>query len=488
MSQADSLEAEAPSNPDFSSLRQQPRKEMQVNTLEQREKLRWRLKPFPELAKLAWPIAVSMLSFSAMTLSDTLFVSQLGAAQVAGVGLGGVAAFTLICFGFGGLRSVKVLISQAVGAARRDRIPRLVAAGIFSAVALGLVAVVLGRFLGPLLTNMAATTLQGHTAAEYFWVRNLGAPLVLSSVVLREVRYGVGDSHSPMRISLLANGANIGLDYLFIFPLGLGAAGAAWASVAAAGLECLALIHVQRSDGFGFRSVRSRDVLDVVRLGWPLGLQMLVEVGSFALLTVLIAGMGETDGAAHQIAMQIVHFSFLPAFATGEAASILVGQAVGANEDGLVKRVGRQTLLLVSLYTGGCALVIALFPDWLISAFTDDPELIRVTRSLLYVAAVFQVFDGMHIVGRCVLRGTGDVRRPALVTGAIAWLATPPLTYLLGKQLGWGALGGWTGLCVEIIAGALFLWWRLERGGWKRAAERSRQELESDVPVAVAAE
>ncbi len=459
-----------------------------MNTLEQREKLRWRLKPFPELAKLAWPIAVSMLSFSAMTLSDTLFVSQLGAAQVAGVGLGGVAAFTLICFGFGGLRSVKVLISQAVGAARRDRIPRLVAAGILSALALGLVAVVLGRFLGPLLTNMAATTLQGQTAAEYFWARNLSAPLVLTGVVLREVRYGVGDSRSPMRTSLLANGANIGLDYLFIFPLGMGAIGAAWASVAASAIECFALYYVQRRDGFGFRDVRSRDVLEVVRMGWPLGLQMLVEVGSFALLTLLIAGMGETDGAAHQIALQIIHFSFLPAFATGEAASILVGQAVGANEDELVKRVGRQTLLLVSLYTGSCCLVFALFPDWLISGFTDDPVLIRTTRSLLYLGAVFQLFDGMHIVGRCVLRGTGDVRFPALVTGAIAWLATPPLTYFLGKQLGWGAVGGWVGLSVEIITGAIFLWWRLERGGWKRAAERSRQELESDIPVPVAAE
>ncbi|MCA9630127.1 MAG: MATE family efflux transporter [Myxococcales bacterium] len=459
-----------------------------MNTLEQREKLRWRLKPFPELARLAWPIAVSMLSFSAMTLSDTLFVSQLGAAQVAGVGLGGVAAFTLICFGFGGLRSVKVLISQAVGAARRDRIPRLVAAGVLSALALGLVALVLGRFLGPLLTNMAATPLQGHTAAQYFWARNLGAPLVLIGVALREVRYGVGDSHSPMRISLLANGANIALDYLFIFPLGMGAVGAAWASVAASALECLALIFVQRGDGFGLRSVRSRDVLDVVQMGWPLGLQMLVEVGSFAILTVLIAGMGEIDGAAHQIALQIIHFSFLPAFATGEAASILVGQAVGANEDALVKRVGRQTLLLVSLYTGTCALVVALFPNWLISGFTDDPELVRVTRSLLYLAAVFQIFDGMHIVGRCVLRGTGDVRLPALVTGSIAWLATPPLTYFLGKQLGWGALGGWVGLSVEIIAGSLFLWWRLERGGWERAAERSRRAMASDVPVAIPAE
>lgn len=451
-----------------------------MNSQQQREKLRWRHKPFPELARLAWPIAVAMLSYSAMTLSDTLFVSRLGAAQVAGVGLGGVAAFTLICFGFGGLRAVKVLISQAMGAGRDDRVPRLVAAGVISAIALGGIAVLLGRVVAPQVARMAATHLQGETAASYFWIRNLGAPLVLVAVVLREVRYGLGDSRAPMRISLFANGLNIVLDYLFIFPLGMGVDGAAWASVAAAGAECAALALVQRRSGFGFAALRVRDIVEVARMGWPLGLQMLVEVGSFALLTVLVASMSELDGAAHQIAIQVVHLSFLPAFATGEAASILVGQAVGADRDDLVRRVARQTLVLVAIYTSSCALVMALVPDLIAGAFTEDPALIATTRRLLYVAALFQIFDGMHIVGRCVLRGTGDVRRPALVTGALAWLATPPLTWLLGHQLGWGALGGWIGLAFEIVLGAMFLWWRVERGGWHAAAQRSRALLAHD--------
>src|SRR5690606_37988871 len=206
-------------------------------------------------------------------------------------------------------------------------------------------------------------------------------------------------------------GLNIVLDCLFIFPLGMGVDGAAWASVAAAGAECAALALVQRRSGFGFAALRVRDIVEVARMGWPLGLQMLVEVGSFALLTVLVASTSELDGAAHQIAIQVVHLSFLPAFATGEAASILVGQAVGADRDDLVRRVARQTLVLVAIYTSSCALVMALVPDLIAGAFTEDPALIATTRRLLYVAALFQIFDGMHIVGRCVLRGTGDVRR-----------------------------------------------------------------------------
>ena len=90
-----------------------------MNSESQREKLRWKHKPIPELVRLAWPIAVSMLSYSVMTLVSTLFVGRLGANALAGVGLGGVAAFGLIVFGFGLLRSVKVVVSQATGAGRR---------------------------------------------------------------------------------------------------------------------------------------------------------------------------------------------------------------------------------------------------------------------------------------------------------------------------------------------------------------------------------
>src|SRR5262249_53064340 len=97
-----------------------------------------------------------------------------------------------------------------------------------------------------------------------------------------------------------------------------------------------------------------------------------------------------------------------------------------------------------------------------------------------WVAAAFQLFDGANVVARSVLRGTGDVRYPATISVVIAWITTPPLTALLGIRLGLGALGGWLGLCLEIIVGASLLWWRLERQHCQAAAQRSRAELDSD--------
>lgn len=218
----------------------------------------------------------------------------------------------------------------------------------------------------------------------------------------------------------------------------------------------------------------------VWRIGLPLGAQMLLEVAAFALLTALFASMSEVDVAAHQIALQVIHFSFLPAVAIGEAASVMVGQAVGADEDRRVRPLARQALGLTGGYTGACALLMALGAAPIAAAFSDEPALQQATVRLLYIAAVFQIFDGANIVGRSVLRGTGDVTWPAMVNVGCAWLVTPPLALLLGYGLGMGVTGGWLGICAEIVLGAVLLWWRLERGRWRAAAERSRCSLEHE--------
>jgi MATE family multidrug resistance protein len=206
----------------------------------------------------------------------------------------------------------------------------------------------------------------------------------------------------------------------------------------------------------------------------PTGLQFLIEMGSFTLLTVMVSRYSEAHMAAHQITLQVIHFSFLPAVALGEACSVLVGQAVGAMREQLVRRVARLAMWTAGIYAGGWTLVFALAGRAISAGFTDDPELTRLTVQLLAIAAVFQVFDAANIIGRSALRGTGDVRFPAVVGVCLAWLLTPPSMWLLGYQLGLGAIGGWIGLCGELILGAAIFWWRLERENWRAAMTRAR--------------
>ncbi|MCA9618865.1 MAG: MATE family efflux transporter [Myxococcales bacterium] len=434
----------------------------------------WRQNLFPELLRLAWPIGVSMLSYSLMTVVDTLFVGRLGGAALAGVSMGGVAFFTLLCFGFGLLRSVKVVVSQAVGRGETDT-THFLGAGLVVALGLGVVQAALGFPAGAGLAHLAATDASGAAASSYLAVRSLGAPLALAAIALREARYGLGDSQLPMRATIAANLVNVGLDYLFIFPLGMGVAGAAWASVAAVAAEAAWLALAQREHGFGLNRRGLAELAGLWRLGWPLGLQMTLEVSTFAVLTAIFASLGDADVAAHQIAIQVVHLSFLPALALGEAASVLAGQAVGAGQHRLVTGIARRALLAAVIYTGICGVLFAVFATPIAGAFTGEARVIDKAVQILFVAAAFQIFDGANIVARCVLRGTGDVRVPATISVGIAWLCTPPLALALGYGLGMGVLGGWLGLCLEIVVAAVVLWYRLERRHWVVAVRAARR-------------
>lgn len=441
--------------------------------------LGWAARPGTELLRLTWPIAVSMISYAVMTLADTLFVGSIGPAAIAGVGLGGVTAFTVVCFVIGLLRGTKVLVSQAVGAGRPQDAARHSGAGVVLGVVLGVVFGAIGVGVSELLPAIAATSESGEAARVYLAVRMVGSPIVMAYVALREVRYGLGDSRRPMVASVVGNLVNIALDALFVLVLDWGVAGAGWATVIGQTVELGVLVAL--GGGRPLRKPRMIEVRALLRMGVPTGTQFFLEVGSFALLAALLAALDEAEMAGHQIALQVLHFAFLPVFAVGEAASVLVGQAVGAGRDALVSVVARAATKVGLAYASFCAVVLVLGGPTIVRAFTDDPYLIEVSSTLLLVAAAFQIFDALNMVARSVLRGTGDVRWAAVVGVATAWLSTPPLTYLLGYVAGLGALGGWIGLCVEVVVGAALLWHRLLSGGWRRAAvEARRTSFEED--------
>ena len=432
---------------------------------------------FRELVSLAWPITVSTLSFSVMTVVDTAFVGRLGPASLAGVGLGGIALWTVLCFGFGLLRAVKVLVSQGVGAGEHEDVLPFLGAGLYAALALSTLALCIGIPVAHYLPQFSASQEAGRVAYTYLSIRLLGAPIVLLSSAIREARYGFGDSRSSMYAALISNAVHIPLNYLLIFSAGWGIAGAAYATLFVQLLELAWMLTIQAKSGLGLGRARLSHVASVFRIGVPTGSELLLSVVAFSALVLLIARMGETDLAAHQVALQILHFAFMPAVAIGEAASVLAGRAVGANDDTKVLAVAKNALWLAGLYAAGCALIFVFGAVPLLRLFTSDLHVQNVGVHLLYVAAGFQIFDAANIVARAVLRGTGDVRVPALFAVCSGWSFVPGLTWFWGIHHGLGAVGGWLALTVDISVGALLFWWRLGRGHWLPAAQLARRRL-----------
>lgn len=442
--------------------------------------LSWQAAPFAELVRLAWPIVVSMISVSTMTLVDTLFVSRIGPAAVAGVGLAGVLTFSLWCFPMGLIRAVKILVSQATGAGRPEQFRPYLLAALLLSLGFGLGVMALGLLLAPLLTELTATVASGQYAAEYLSVRMLGSVVFLMLISVQETRQGFGDSRLPMFTTIGANALNIVLDYCFIFLLDWGVAGAAWASNLALLAELLALasIHAVRS-GFRTPLLRKSHVRELWRLGLPSGIQFGLEVSSFGTMVVILSAYSELHTAAHQIAVQVLHFAFLPAFGLSEAGSVLAGQAVGAQRPDLVGRVATLTLRLAMCYAVACGLVLFFGATPIIAAFTDEPALTALTAHLFSIMAIFQLFDSANLVARGVLRGTGDVRFVAVVGILAAWCCTPPMTYLLGYALGYGVYGAWVGLSGEVAIATWVFWRRLSGRKWQIGSGEQTAPLSS---------
>lgn len=439
------------------------------------QKLAWADAPLRTLITQSWPIVVSMLSYSTMTLADTFFVAGEGASALAGVGLGGTAAFVIFGFSFGVLRGVKILGAQARGAGAFDRERAALSAGIVAALSIGVVSIVVGGAASCAMPWLAGSPEAGVHARDYLLVRALSAPILLLYVALREARYGQGDSQRPMIAAVIANVLNVVLDALFVWGFDAGVLGVAWATFIATVVQAALLLASTWRIERRFVRPTLADVIALFRVGTPTGVQFLLEIGSFSLLTIFLARMPELELAAHQIAIQVIHFTFLPAIGVSETVSAMAGQAIGARRLRMVGVVTNGGFVLVIAYAIVCSVLLLVFGPSVARGFTNDAALIARAGELLLIASLFQIADAAGVILRGVLRGAGDVKVPAVIGIACAWTLTPPLTWWLGLELGFGAVGGWIGLTAEIFLATTLLGVRYARGDWLIEARRTRR-------------
>ncbi len=441
------------------------------------------------LVSLAAPIAAAMAGETVMGLVDTKLVGGLGPAALGGVGV----AMTIAFFGyltiFGLMRGVKVCVAHAVGQGLEHRTVRYAQAGIALGLTAGAAVWACTRDVTPLLRAIRVSPDLVPYASAFLAVFTIGAPASAVASALTHHRQALGDSRTPMVVGLAANVINALLGWCLIYGHAglpaLGVRGGAMATVTAEVVEAIALLTllVRRTRRSGtYERARAeiplrRAVREVAQLGVPTGLQFGSEMLAFATFTALLGTLGTEQIAAHQIALATIRTSFLPGTAVSEAASVLVGQALGRRSLADADRTTRAALLLAVSFMTSCGVLFGLGGGVLVRAFTDDPVVAAVARRLLLIAAGFQVLDAVSIVLRGALRGARDVRVPALIGVAVVWTCVPTAALLLGRVAGWGAAGGWCGFIAETTLGAVLFGARWRHGSWRRSyAPRERDQ------------
>ena len=429
------------------------------------------------LAALSVPIILTNVGQVAIQTTDVVMIGWLGADALAASVLGVNVMFVLLLFGIGVVAATGPMIAQDLGRRRHAvREPRrTVRQGLWVALALSLPAWLLLWNIAPLLHLFRQDPELIAAAEPYVHAAMWGFVPALWFVVLRNFIASLERPRAGMVVMFAGVAFNALADYGLIFgAFGLPALGLQGAGVATALTNLLlfgALLGFVLIDrqfrrfhilGRLWRPDWTR-FLEIFRIGLPIGVTLVMEVGLFAAAGFLIGLIGKAELAAHQIALQCASVAFMVPLGLAQAATVRVGLAAGGGDAPGVRRAGIAALIMGGLFMAATATVMWTSPHALVGLFIDtaDPvnaPVVQAAVTFLAVAAVFQLVDGGQVIGAGALRGLKDTRWPMVFAGLAYWAVGMSLAVGLGFGAGLGGLGIWLALAVALaVAAALMI-------------------------------
>ncbi len=418
---------------------------------------------FKPMITLALPVVLAELGWMTMGIVDTLMVGRLSPEAIGAVGIGSSVFMGVVIFAFGLLLGLDTLVSQAFGGNRLEECHRWLIHGTVLAVLLSVPFTAILWLISGTLDRWGIHPAVLELTRQYFDVVSWSVLPLLLYCAFRRYLQGMGIVRPVMVALVMANLANVVFNWVLIFGKfgapAMGVAGAAWATVgsrvAMAGYLLAVIIHRERRRRPGLfetpLAIELAWMRRLLALGAPAAAQVTLEVGVFAAATALAGRLAPTALAAHQIAVNIAAFTFMVPLGISSAGAVRVGHAVGRLDPDGAARSGWTALTLGVGFMSCAAAVFLLVPRLLIGSFTSDSQVIAIGVSLLMIAAVFQMFDGLQGVATGVLRGLGDTRTPMLWNLAGHWFIGLPLGYTLCFIAGVGVTGLWWGLSAGLI-------------------------------------
>jgi multidrug resistance protein, MATE family len=440
------------------------------------------------IARLSVPVALSQLGMTAMAAVDTLLLGHVGVMELAACALGNVWEWTWLCLGFGLVMGIEGLISQAHGRGDGPGTALALQRGLVIA---GLASLPIGVAL--LLTRQglelcgqdpAVAALAGRYNAYKLPV----VPAFLVYTALRQYLQGRTLMAPATIVMWIGNAIHVPLSAALIFGVGtvpaLGIEGAAIAESVTFVLLVVGLVawiskrrlHIGAWRPWSRESFALRGVLQTLRLGVPVSLQIAFEAWAFS-IAALMAGWIDTRAVgSHQLALNLVILTFMLPLGVSQGASARVGNLIGAGDAQGMRRAIQASLLLGAAVMLLPALAFTLFRSELPRLYSDEPDVVTLASQLLPIAAAFQLFDGTQVVAGAMLRSMGRPDGGAWLSMIGYYVIALPLGYVLARMLDVGLVGIWIGLAVGLIAIATTLLILL-----RRTARRPLLALQLDI-------
>ncbi len=426
---------------------------------------------------LGLPIVGAQLAQMAINTTDVVMIGWLGTEELAA----SVLAFNLFIlfwlFGSGIVQAVMPIAARARGDKRLRDVRRSVRMGMWVVIAYSAPVMVVMWHTETILLLLGQDPEVSHRAAEYMRVLQWSLPPSLATMGLRNFVTVMEKTQVVLWATVAGALLNAGFDYVLIF----GAFGAPRLELVGAGIASVMtatavflflMVYVLRERRLRRFAILGRFwrsdwqvFFSILKLGIPIALTILAEVGLFSASAMMMGWIGTVPLAAHGIALQCAALTFMVPLGLGHAAVIRVGLAHGRRDKAAIGYAGWSALILSVAFMSLAALMFWFLPEVLIGAFTraDNPKTPAVLAagvSFLAVAGVFQIFDGAQIAGASILRGLSDTRVPMVLAIIGYWGIGVPSAYLLAFVFGVGGTGLWWGLALGLAVVSVAAVWR----------------------------
>ena len=430
---------------------------------------------YRSLLKLAIPLVLTQAGQMTVQLVDTAMVGHVGTAELAAASFANSIYIVIMLFGLGVFLGVTPLVSHARGANNDQQVAVLMKNG-FALSGLLLVGVtVIAWSLTWLMPYMGQTEEVLRLSIPYYRTLALSTIPFLLFVLLKQIGEGLSNTVLAMAATIAANLINVGLNYVLIFgEFGfpkLGLLGAGYATLISriamplllyAGFLSVASIRryftLMRTAKATFHEVRN-----IFSVGLPIATQLILEVLAFSFSTVMMGWLGDVPLASHQVAMGLATFTFMIANGVAMATTIRVSFQLGTRDLESLERVCYSAIHMVLGYMGLCGLGFFLLRHQLSYIFTSDLRVIDQAASLLMIAALFQLFDGLQTVCLGILRGFADVRAPMLFSGFSYIGIGVTVSYVCAFKMNMGPEGIWYGFVAGLATAGTLLSFRIRK-------------------------
>lgn len=428
---------------------------------------------------LAWPIMVGQLAQTGTSFVDAVMAGHVSAADLAAVSVGASIYTMLIVTLMGLLLAISPLAAQKIGAKQHSELPALTQQSLYQALFAGLIAIAIAHALLPVFDHLGLSAEVNDKAQRFLAAVSWGLPALAISRVLYGYSSALNHTKPMMVISLIALALNIPANWLLIyghfgFPA-LGAVGCGWATAFCMWVSALLwVLWVRYADIYRdthpfdhIRGIHWPTQHQLAKLGIPIGITFFVEVSAFSGLSMLIARLGTTSVAAHQIALNFGGLLFMIPLAISTALTVRVAQAAGAGQWQEARMIGQNGVRLGLLIATVSAGLVMLLNSTIAGWYTQDAQVLGLATQLLFFAGLFQFSDATQAVASGILRGYKSTRIPMLLHITAFWLIGIPLGYALAFGVGTfdpvGAKGFWIALVIALTFAALSLLWLFRR-------------------------